>query len=40
VKFHRHSLREACEREGRSFDRFQHSAWNVEHELAGPYALS
>ena len=40
VKFHRHSLREACEREGRSFDRFQHSDWNVEHELAGPYALS
>ncbi len=40
VKFHPRSLREACEREGRSFDGFQHAEWHVEDELAGPYAVA
>ena len=31
---------EACEREGRSFDGFQHAEWHVQDELAGPYAVA
>jgi len=40
VKFHPRTLREACELAGRVFDGFQHSEWQVDDDLAGPYAVS
>ena len=40
VKFHQRSLKDACEREGRSFVGLQHVDWHPVDELAGPYEVA
>jgi predicted metalloenzyme YecM len=40
VKFHQRSLKDASEREGRSFVGFQHVDWHPVDELAGPYEVA
>lgn len=40
VKFYHWGLREACEREGASFDGFSHANWQPEDPDAGPYEVA
>lgn len=37
VKFYRWSLGDVCEREGQSFESFQHADWPLERQASDPY---